>query len=316
MRQVQDGVLELARVDLGVPGIVGDGELELRPARPAHGAAARPCPTPGARRWSAAARAAGGGRKREAAGSGARRARPRPRRCAGGRAPRDWSPTSAFIRSRLAWMTCRMLLKSCAMPPVSWPIASIFWPCRSAASSRSFSVTSTQRTTAPPSGHLAARDLVFAAVVARRAPSACRRPATRRASAAASSARIAGKRSDSSRSRVGGGCAPGPSRPAGEGFVPGHDTARRHRARRSGRAASRASSAAVRARRQLALRLLQAPAAAHDEEHADDQADEGAAQHQHDRRDRPAPARSAAWPAGCDSISRWPSTKASATWRI
>ena len=47
-------------------------------------------------------------------------------------------------------MTWRMLLKSCAMPPVSWPVASIFWPWRSAISSRSFSVMSTQRTTAPP----------------------------------------------------------------------------------------------------------------------------------------------------------------------
>ena len=27
-------------------------------------------------------------------------------------------------------MTVRMLLKSCATPPVSWPIASIFWACR------------------------------------------------------------------------------------------------------------------------------------------------------------------------------------------
>jgi hypothetical protein len=28
-------------------------------------------------------------------------------------------------------ITVRMLLKSCAMPPVSWPTASIFWACRS-----------------------------------------------------------------------------------------------------------------------------------------------------------------------------------------
>ena len=31
-------------------------------------------------------------------------------------------------------MTCRRLLKSWATPPVSLPIASIFWACRSASS--------------------------------------------------------------------------------------------------------------------------------------------------------------------------------------
>ena len=28
------------------------------------------------------------------------------------------------------WITVRILLKSCATPPASWPIASIFWACR------------------------------------------------------------------------------------------------------------------------------------------------------------------------------------------
>ena len=36
-------------------------------------------------------------------------------------------------------MTVSRLLKSCAMPPVSWPIASIFCACASCALSRSFS---------------------------------------------------------------------------------------------------------------------------------------------------------------------------------
>ena len=39
-------------------------------------------------------------------------------------------------------MTVRILLKSWATPPVSWPIASIFWACRSWASAARFSETS------------------------------------------------------------------------------------------------------------------------------------------------------------------------------
>ena len=39
-------------------------------------------------------------------------------------------------------MTVRILLKSCAMPPVSWPTASIFWAWRNCASAACFSVRS------------------------------------------------------------------------------------------------------------------------------------------------------------------------------
>ena len=44
-------------------------------------------------------------------------------------------------RSRLPITPCSMLLKSCAMPPVSCPIASIFCACRSASSTASRSAT-------------------------------------------------------------------------------------------------------------------------------------------------------------------------------
>ncbi len=42
--------------------------------------------------------------------------------------------TSLRMISRFPTMTCRMLLKSCATPPVSCPTASIFCACRSASS--------------------------------------------------------------------------------------------------------------------------------------------------------------------------------------
>ncbi len=44
------------------------------------------------------------------------------------------------ISSRLPPITVRRLLKSCAMPPASLPIASIFWLCRSSPSVRFSSV--------------------------------------------------------------------------------------------------------------------------------------------------------------------------------
>ena len=44
--------------------------------------------------------------------------------------------------SRLPLITVSRLLKSCAIPPVSWPTASILWACRSCALRRSRSVTS------------------------------------------------------------------------------------------------------------------------------------------------------------------------------
>src|SRR5437667_2612611 len=48
--------------------------------------------------------------------------------------------------SALARMIVRRLLKSCAMPPVSWPIASIFWAWRSCSSRPRRSLTSSAKT--------------------------------------------------------------------------------------------------------------------------------------------------------------------------
>ncbi|GJE03432.1 hypothetical protein GMJLKIPL_5387 [Methylobacterium isbiliense] len=50
-----------------------------------------------------------------------------------------------WMRSRLPTMTPSRLLKSCATPPVSWPIASIFCDCRSIASACSRSATARRR---------------------------------------------------------------------------------------------------------------------------------------------------------------------------
>ncbi len=49
---------------------------------------------------------------------------------------------SSFIRSRLPEMTANRLLKSWAMPPVSWPNASVFWAWRSCSSACLVAVTS------------------------------------------------------------------------------------------------------------------------------------------------------------------------------
>ncbi len=46
------------------------------------------------------------------------------------------------ISSRLALIACSMLLKSCAIPPVSWPTASILCDCRNASSTRPRSAAS------------------------------------------------------------------------------------------------------------------------------------------------------------------------------
>ena len=53
------------------------------------------------------------------------------------RARARWSrraPGARLSRLRAEMITASMLLKSCASPPVSWPIASIFWVWRSCAS--------------------------------------------------------------------------------------------------------------------------------------------------------------------------------------
>ena len=79
--------------------------------------------------------AAAGVARRRAAAASARRRASRPRRSSGRsrRAAAGRRTPSARI-SIVPVMTVRMLLKSCATPPVSWPTASIFCDWRSCAS--------------------------------------------------------------------------------------------------------------------------------------------------------------------------------------
>ena len=49
------------------------------------------------------------------------------------------------MASALASMIVRMLLKSCAMPPVSWPTASIFCACKSCSLVRRWLSTASAR---------------------------------------------------------------------------------------------------------------------------------------------------------------------------
>ena len=84
-------------------------------------------------------RPAGDGRTTATAGSAPRRARP-PAGCC---QPASRAlPGRRFASSALPMITASRLLKSCATPPVSWPIASIFCAWRSCASSCSRSVRS------------------------------------------------------------------------------------------------------------------------------------------------------------------------------
>jgi hypothetical protein len=101
--------------------ILGPDVLEMRSAMPVTSASDRP----------AAAAAAAGARKPAGAAPGSWPARPTAarRRSAGARARCPGPRTSM---SRLPTMGVSRLLKSWATPPVSWPIASIFWAWRSA----------------------------------------------------------------------------------------------------------------------------------------------------------------------------------------
>ena len=56
------------------------------------------------------------------------------------------------VSSRFPRITVSRLLKSCAMPPVSWPIACIFWDSRNTASAWTRLVMSEMVSTKPPSG--------------------------------------------------------------------------------------------------------------------------------------------------------------------
>ncbi len=127
-REVQDRIFELAGIYGGVPGLQGGVHFErdalaqrmleqTREVRDQARDGGRPggkrlAPRKGQELLRQPCAAVGGG------GSAV----------AGRATAPALSDTSARTRSRLACTICRMLLKSCAMPPVSWPTASIFWP--------------------------------------------------------------------------------------------------------------------------------------------------------------------------------------------
>ena len=156
MRQSAGAVHRVA----GVDGEVEDRIFELvagRPRRPgvgvervrtvirspiARSTSSSMSSTSSARRPARAA-AARRGRRRAGGGSARRRGSRPPSHCRGGSSTSRRGPWSLRrARSRPPTTTASMLLKSCAMPPVSWPTASIFWTWRSCASAAARSAAS------------------------------------------------------------------------------------------------------------------------------------------------------------------------------
>ena len=138
-REVQDRALELGRVGPGAPQAAGQDGLDLRSSRPASGAAARTCPPPAC--WRRSPRICSGCWREKASRRWRKRRRPR---YAGlgeieeahelGRRRAERRP----IISMAPPMPIRRLLKSWAIPAVSWPTAFIFcdWRRLSSAFSR------------------------------------------------------------------------------------------------------------------------------------------------------------------------------------
>ena len=122
-----------------------------RCARPASGAAGSPCRAACRTGSIGIGAAAACGRTPATGGSAPRRAWPprSPDRHASGRLPRL---RFVLANSRLSSTTVSRLLKSCAMPPVSWPIACSRCESRAVASARTRSVVSVTVSTKPPSG--------------------------------------------------------------------------------------------------------------------------------------------------------------------
>ena len=101
------------------------------------------------------------------------------------------SATASASRSMVPVMTVSMLLKSCAMPPVSWPTASIFWDCRLRSSAAIVSVRSRMKplNTVPPWRRSAVTlNSTLISLPSRRSASICRRLPEDRAFVAAQEA--------------------------------------------------------------------------------------------------------------------------------
>ena len=133
-REIDDRILELVRVDIGRPGVAREIDLDAdaladRAVEQVRHAADQILAVDplGQQRL-------GAGEGQQAAGQsgGAGRAFHRILEVHQNFAAR--AVQAARARSMPPTTTASMLLKSCAMPPVSWPTASIFWTWRSCAS--------------------------------------------------------------------------------------------------------------------------------------------------------------------------------------
>ncbi len=149
--EVENGIFQLVRIGQGVPQAARDDgfDLDLFTEGPAEHLA---------QIADDASQIDGTGRQRLTAGKSqqlAREARPARHRANCILQPLAQLGISlgfrlATARSRLALTICSRLLKSCATPPVKWPMASIFCDCRTIVSARTRAVTSITPMTKPP----------------------------------------------------------------------------------------------------------------------------------------------------------------------
>ena len=125
--EIEQRGCQLAGIDAGQPHIRFETRSCTRCARPATGATAAPSDDLLGDVDRLAAAAAACARRRAGSASGRSRARRRSRcRWRSGAIP-CCPPACRQDARRLPRMTVSRLLKSCATPPVSWPMASIFW---------------------------------------------------------------------------------------------------------------------------------------------------------------------------------------------
>ena len=133
-RQIEQRVLDLERIDQRVPQAARHDRLDLDPV-------AERAPQHVVQAAHEAAEIDDLRRQRLAPAEGQQlrgelrsRARRRPAHCAGAAPPSRYRRRRRTSSCRLPPITCSRLLKSWATPPVSLPIASIFWASRSASS--------------------------------------------------------------------------------------------------------------------------------------------------------------------------------------
>ncbi len=143
-REVEDRIFQLVRIDEDRPGIAASSRVSTRIRSPSvRSSSSRHAARP-VRRFRRAREASGSERAKDSKRRVSAAARVAP-----SIALVRWCMTSLrgpFRRRRARSIppttTASILLKSCAMPPVSWPTASIFWTWRSWASAAWRSIAS------------------------------------------------------------------------------------------------------------------------------------------------------------------------------